>query len=212
MIMRHPASYIPTLLALVLSLGLAACGSMGGGSPSPSSGQTVIPAAGSGPVGSNDLLRVGDSITVQLSGVPADDAFIQQMKVDESGAISLPYIGSIPVAGQTSVQVKDRAEALYKMGRYFTTPNITVTSQQLRYISVSGEVRSPQRIYHQRELTAMGAIATCGGFTEYANRRKIRLLRNNQVIEFNASEVLQDPKKDISLLPDDIIQVDRSVF
>lgn len=191
--------------------GLASCGSSGsGGSSSSSTGTlpTVVPSQASG----NDPLRVGDMITVQLSGVPASDQFTQQMKVDESGSISLPYIGSIPVLGQTTVQVKDRAEALYKMGRFFTTPNITVTSQQSRFVSVNGEVRAPQRIFHQRELTAMGAIATCGGFTEYANKREIRLLRSGQVITFNAGEIMKDPSRDIPLLPDDIIQVNRSIF
>jgi polysaccharide export outer membrane protein len=187
---------------------LASCAGSGKSSQSTASVPTVVPSQ----AGQNDVLRVGDMIVVQLSGVPADDQFIQQMKVDESGSISLPYIGSIPVAGQTTVQVKERAEALYKMGRFFTTPNVTVTSQQQRFVSVNGEVRAPQRILHQRELTAMGAIATCGGFTEYANRREIRLLRGGQVIRFNALDILKDPSRDIPLLPDDIIQVDRSIF
>jgi polysaccharide export outer membrane protein len=201
---------ITRILAWAVLAGLAACA--GGGGSSRSTSSSTIPTVVPSQAGQDDLLRVGDMIMVQLSGVPTDDQFIQQMKVDESGSISLPYIGSIPVAGQTTVQVKERAEALYKMGRYFTTPNVTVTSQQQRFVSVSGEVRAPQRILHQRELTAMGAIATCGGFTEYANRREIRLLRGGQVIRFNAPDILKDPSRDIPLLPDDIIQVDRSIF
>lgn len=198
----------PAFLLLPLVLILAACA--GGGGSSTALPGAVVPSAG--PAAPDDVLRVGDFISVQLSGVPAEDAYVQQMKVDESGNISLPYIGTIPVAGQTSVQVKQRAEALYKLGRFFTTPNITVTSQQSRYVTVSGEVRSPQRIFYQRELTVMGAIATCGGFTEYANRRKIRLLRAGKVIDFNAVEALTDPTKDVPMQPDDMIQVERSIF
>jgi len=190
--------------------GLAACA--GSNSTSTGAGSTAAPTVVPAQGVPDDRLRVGDLVVIQLSGVPTDDQFIQQMKVDESGSISLPHIGSIPVLGQTTVQVKERAEALYKMGRYFTNPNITVTSQQQRFVSVSGEVRAPQRILHSRELTAAGAIATCGGFTEYANKREIRLLRGGQVIKFNASEIMKDPSRDIPLLPDDIIQVDRSIF
>lgn len=198
-------------LALMALAGLAACAGSGTSTPTFSGTMptpNVVPSQGA----PDDRLRVGDLVVVQLSGVPTDDQFIQQMKVDESGSISLPYIGSIPVAGQTTVQVKERAEALYKMGRYFTNPNITVTSQQQRFVSVNGEVRTPQRILHQREMTAMGAIASCGGFTEYANKREIRLLRGGQVLKFSAVEILKDPSRDIPLLPDDIIQVDRSIF
>ena len=89
---------------------------------------------------------------------------------------------------------------------------MSVTSQQARFVSVNGEVRSPQRIYHAKDLTVLGAIATCGGFTDFSDRRNVKLLRNDKVIEFNAIEMIEDPSKDIPLLPEDMIQVGKSVF
>jgi polysaccharide biosynthesis/export protein VpsN len=198
------------LLALVV---LTSCGGGGGKTPANSATfPTVTPSAGQGDAAGNDLFRVGDTLTVQLSGVPAEDQYNQQMKVDESGSISLPYIGSVKVVGATTVMVKERIETLYKLGRFYTTPNVTVTSQQSRFVSVTGDVRSPQRIFHSKDLTVMGAIATCGGFSEYANKRAVKLSRGNEIMVINAVEVLKDPSKDVPLLPDDRIQVDRSVF
>jgi protein involved in polysaccharide export with SLBB domain len=98
------------------------------------------------------------------------------------------------------------------MAQIYNNPNVTVTSQQARFVAVSGEVRSPQRIYHAKDLTVLGAIATCGGFTDYSDRKEVMLLRRGNVIIFNANEMIEDPTKDIPLLPDDKIQVQKSVF
>ncbi|MDX6767729.1 MAG: polysaccharide biosynthesis/export family protein [Candidatus Methylacidiphilales bacterium] len=205
-----PPLGIAWVLLMVLFSG---CAGLGGGASrdSSSSFPTVTPTVGQDSEG-NDLLRVGDSLSVQLSGVPAEEAYVQQMKVDESGSISLPYIGGIKVTGMTTVMVKERIETLYKLGRFYTTPNVTVTSQQSRFINVTGDVRSPQRIFYAKDLTVMGAIATCGGFTDYSNKRAVKLLRGKEIMLINAVEVLKDPSKDVPLLPDDIIQVDRSIF
>jgi polysaccharide biosynthesis/export protein len=164
------------------------------------------------PYKENDLLRVGDSIIIRLSGVPDQEQGTYESKVDEGGQISMPHIGGVPAAGLTTVQLKEKIETLYKLQKIYNNPNITILTQQARFVSVTGEVRAPQRLFHSKDLTALGAIASCGGFTDYANRRRVRVLRGSQVIEFNALEALGDPSKDIPLIPDDKIQVDRSIF
>ncbi len=160
----------------------------------------------------DDVFRKGDFVRIDLTGVPAQDQSTFELKIDESGNISMPHIGSITAAGLNSVSLKEKIEIMYKMAQIYNNPNVSITSQQARFVSVSGEVRAPQRIYHAKDLTALGAIATCGGFTDFSDRRRVKLLRDGQVIEFNANEMIEDPSKDISLLPEDIIQVDKSIF
>lgn len=174
----------------------------GSSSSTPSMGSTKDP----------DVLRVGDSIIIRLTGVPDAEQGTYETKVDEGGQISMPHIGSVPAGGLTTVQLKEKIETLYKMQKIYSNPNITILTQQARFVSVTGEVRAPQRLFHSKDLTALGAIASCGGFTDYANRRKVRILRGSQSMEFNASEALSNPSKDVPLIPDDKIQVDRSVF
>jgi len=159
-----------------------------------------------------DVFRKGDMINITLNGVPSGEGGSFPLKIDESGNISLPHLGNIRAAGLNSVTLKEKIEVLYKMGQIYNNPNVTITSQQARFVTIVGEVRAPQRIYHAKDLTALGAIATSGGFTDFSNRRRVKLLRDGQVIEFDATEILEDPTKDIPLLPDDKIQVDRSVF
>ena len=196
-------------LLLPAAILLAACGS-------PRSDGTSAPimqnAAPANAYEHNDLIRVGDVLVIRLTGVPMEEQGAFELRADEGGQISMPYIGNIRAAGLTTVQLKDKIETLYKLKKIFSAPNITVMTQQTRYVSVTGEVRSPSRIPYSNDLTALSVIATCGGFSDYADRRHIRILRGNDVIEFNANEAMQDPSKDISILPDDRIQINRSVF
>jgi polysaccharide export outer membrane protein len=160
----------------------------------------------------NNLIRNGDALTIQISGVPIDDQAIYPLKVDDNGNISMPYIGNTKAAGITSAELKNNIETLYKTNRVYTNPNITIYTQQDRYISVNGEVKNPQQIIYYRGITALTALAQAGGFTDYANRNKCKLLRGDKVIEFNAKEIQNDPQKDLPLLPNDRIQIDRSIF
>lgn len=200
-------SFLFLPVASLLFLTACAGGPSSSGTPAP----TTIDRKAD-PYAQNDLLRVGDSLIIRLTGVPDPEQGTFEAKVDEGGQISMPHIGGVPAAGLTTVQLKEKIETLYKLEKIYKNPNITILTQQARFVSVTGEVRAPQRLFHSKDLTALGAIASCGGFTDYANRRRVRILRGSQVIEFNALEALGDPSKDVPLYPDDKIQVDRSIF
>ncbi|NJK90971.1 MAG: hypothetical protein HC904_03520 [Blastochloris sp.] len=206
----QPTQALRLVLLLILGFLMVSC-SAGPGAGNAISSDTVS-SAQIRPNEENDLIRIGDSLDIALTGVPDTEGRNFAVKVDESGQISMPHIGGVPAAGLTTVQLKDKIETLYKIQKIYNTPNITIIAQQARFVSVTGEVRGPQRMFHSKDLTALGAIASCGGFTDYANRRKVRILRGNQLIEFNALDALSDPSRDVPLLPDDKIQVDRSIF
>jgi len=172
----------------------------------------TAPGPGSGAVDTSDLLRGGDTLIIRLTGVPPADQGIFEVKVDESGKVSMPYIGSVPAANLTTVQLKEGIEGAYKTGEIFTNPNVTVDLKEQRFVDVTGEVRMPQRVPYTKDLTALGAVAACGGFTDFANRRKVKLTQSGVTREFNAKEIQVDPSRDIRLLPNDKIHVDRSIF
>jgi polysaccharide export outer membrane protein len=185
--------------------------------PDPIAGASVNPTnlpadIASGSLDISDLLRIGDTIIIRLTGVPTADQGIFEVKIDESGKISMPYIGSVSAANTTTVQLKKLIESTYIKGEIFTNPNVTVDLKEQRFVDVTGEVRMPQRVPYTKDLTAMGAVAACGGFTDFANRRKVRLTQAGITREFNAKEIQADQGRDIKLTPNDKIQVDRSIF
>ena len=160
----------------------------------------------------SDLLRGGDTLIIRLTGVPAPDQGIFEVKIDEGGKISMPHIGSLPAANSTTVQLKKLIEETYVKEEIFTNPNVTVDLKEQRFVDVTGEVRMPQRVPYTKDLTAMGAVAACGGFTDFANRRRVRLTQAGVTREFNAKDIQADQGRDIKLKPNDKIQVDRSIF
>lgn len=160
----------------------------------------------------SDLLRGGDTLIIRLTGVPTQDQGIFEVKIDESGKISMPHIGSLVAANTTTVELKKLIESTYLKEEIFTNPNVTVDLKEQRFVDVTGEVRMPQRVPYTKDLTALGAVAACGGFTDFANRRRVRLTQGGATQEFNAKEIQADQGKDIRLKPNDKIQVDRSIF
>jgi len=185
---------------------------MGDSSRSESSDDVATAGTSTGSYGIDDLIREGDFINVTLAGVPQGEAGLFNEKVDENGNISMPHIGAFRAEGLTTAQLKEKIEAMYRLAKIYENPNITVVNQQARFVTITGEVRSPQRIFHAKDLTVLGAIATCGGFTNFADRDSVKVSRGDQVIKFNAKEAIRDPSKDIAVLPDDKIQVPRSIF
>jgi len=163
-------------------------------------------------IDTSDLLRGGDTLIIRLTGVPTQDQGIFEVKIDESGKISMPHIGSLVAANNTTVELKKLIESTYLKEEIFTNPNVTVDLKEQRFVDVTGEVRMPQRVPYTKDLTALGAVAACGGFTDFANRRRVRLTQGGQTQEFNAKEIQADQGRDIRLKPNDKIQVDRSIF
>ena len=180
---------------------------MGGGSPTGG-----VPAPDLGVIDTSDLLRGGDTLIIRLTGVPTADQGIYEIKVDESGKVSMPYIGNVQAANFTTVQLKKAIEEAYIQQEIFTNPNVTVDLKEQRFVDVTGEVRMPQRVPYTKDLTALGAVAACGGFTDFANRRRVKLTQGGVTREFNAKDIQVDPSRDIRLLPNDKIHVDRSIF
>ena len=174
-------------------------------------GQKGVPAPVQ-TIDTSDLLRGGDTLIIRLTGVPTQDQGIFEVKIDESGKISMPHIGSLMAANTTTVELKKLIESTYLKEEIFTNPNVTVDLKEQRFVDVTGEVRMPQRVPYTKDLTALGAVAACGGFTDFANRRRVRLTQGGVTQEFNAKEIQADQGRDIRLKPNDKIQVDRSIF
>lgn len=161
------------------------------------------------------VLREGDQIEIRIGGVPTED--IAQVSgsytVDGQGALNLAHIGKVRAAGLTQDQLQSAIENAYRSQEIYTNPSITVSVPvTARFVDVGGDVRSPQRVPYTPDLTVLGAITAAGGFTEYADQRKVRLLRDGNVIMVDIREVRKQPAKDLRLKPGDKIQVPQSFW
>jgi len=147
-----------------------------------------------------------------LTGVP-DEGFIIQIQIPASGEVTVPLIKdhAFRAAGRAPADLASDIMATYKAEKIYTTPVITIT-QDVRYVSVGGDVRNPQRVVYTSDLTLLGAINACGGFTEYAKKNAVRVLRGQQVIIVDATKAAKVSGADPHLQVGDQVYVPRTVF
>jgi protein involved in polysaccharide export with SLBB domain len=170
------------------------------------------PTASGAPAGDFTAARfhIGDTVTVDYSGTA--DAIPENVQtITEDGTITLPYIGAIRAVGLTSGELQNEIYTNY-VPKYYVRLTVTVSSPQ-RVFYVGGEVKQPGRQLYIGETTVTKAIQAAGDFTDYANRKKVLLIRNNgEIIKVNCIKALQDPSLDPPVYPGDQIQVPRRIF
>lgn len=160
-------------------------------------------------------LRPGDPIEMKLGGVPqADTSSVSGVyTIDGEGYVNLPHIGHVRIAGVTPGAAQTTIESVYKARGIYTNPNIVITMQaQARFVNVGGEVKAPQRVPFTPDLTVLGSINAAGGFSPFADQRKVRVLRGNEVILIDVKKVRANPSLDFQLQPGDRIEIPQSLF
>lgn len=180
---------------------LAGCGSTST-APVPAPGKSAF---------ESDIIRVGDKITVQLSGVP-DNGYFVEKQIPPTGDVTLPYLTqTFHAADKSTSQLSQEMTEAYKAAKIYTNPIVTVLEEE-RYITIGGEVRGPANVAYRPDLTLISAINSCGGFTEFADRKSVRIIRGKDVFYVNALRAVSHPGEDPPLYPGDQIYVSRTPF
>ena len=160
-------------------------------------------------------LRVGDPVELRIGGVPIEEQ--QQVNntytVDASGSINLPYINKVHAEGLTPAELAQSIENNYRVSRIFTNPTITIVMQPTsRFVSVGGAVRTPMRVPFTEDMTLLVAINAAGGFNDFADQKKVRLLRGSTAKIYDVRQFRRDPSLDVHLQPGDRVEVPQSFF
>lgn len=176
--------------------------------PTPARPAVITAAAPAGP-GTGYRLRPMDPLIIQLSGIP--EPMKMEVKIDEAGFINLPLIGAVQAKEITTSDLEKRIQKRYIEDKYYRqiTINVLLTSQGF---FVQGEVRAPSKYPLVSGVTLMQAIAAAGGYTEFANPKKIEIIRGDVVLKFNAEDIAKSPERDIPIEAGDVIQVRRSIW
>ncbi len=106
-------------------------------------------------------LASGDRLRVIVFG---QDQLSNSYAVDGSGRISMPLIGSVPVAGRDPAAV-EREIALRLRKGYLRDPRVSVEVEAFRPFFVLGEVQSAGQFPYVEGMTARTAVAIAGGFS-----------------------------------------------
>ena len=155
-------------------------------------------------------LHVGDTVTISFDGLP-DPILSQDKTINEDGTFTLSDIGQVKAAGKTTGELEVAIHDLY-VPKYYTHLTVTVKPGD-RVFYVRGEVVRPDRQIYVGEITVTKAITSSGDFTEFANRRKVWLIRSNgQRFQLNCAAILDGEAPDPPVYPGDQIVVTRRLY
>jgi polysaccharide export outer membrane protein len=159
-----------------------------------------------------EVLRIGDSLTVTFTDTPTPIPPFQQ-KIKGDGTITLALNQPFKADGKTVGDLEKEIRAFY-VPDYYKYLTVTVAPDvSTRWYYVDGEVKSPARQIYYNRITVSKAIASAGGFTDFANRKKVRLTRvdgRTQIV--NCVKALTKPSLDLEVYPGDKIYVPRKVW
>jgi polysaccharide export outer membrane protein len=160
--------------------------------------------------GRTDFFQKGDSVNVTFTGVNGDPVLPTYSEaIKDDGRITPPIIGSVVAAGKSPGELQ--SELQQKYDKYYRNLTVTVKSDA-RYYYVDGEVKSPGPKTYLGETDIISAISSAGGFTDFANKRKIRLTRGKKTQIINYNQAVENPQYDVPVYPGDQILVPRRLF
>jgi len=161
-------------------------------------------------------LRAGDKVSLQIT---EDKEPPKSLLVADSGELDVPYVGRVMATDKTCKQLAGELKALLEKEYYYRATVILAldaANKLLGRIYVWGQVRNqgPLDITVNENLTAGKAILRAGGFADFANKKRVKVVRGagpdgKKNFELNMTEILEQGKteKDIILQPDDSIIV-----
>ena len=161
------------------------------------------------------VLRAGDPVDMKISGVPTEEQtqVNNVYTVDANGMVNMPYINKVRAEGLTPAQLASSIEAGYRSAKIFTNPTITIVMQpQARFVNVGGAVRAPARIPFTEDMTLLASINAAGGFNDFADQKRVRLLRGSEAKIYDVRQFRRDPALDPRLQPGDRVEVPQSFF
>jgi len=185
-------------------------------------GVSMPPGAHASLVGSDDaeenyVLEPGDRLEIKIF---PDDDYIKggETEISTEGNVTLPLVGKIPVAGLTVIDA-ERAIAQVLDQDYLVNPEVVIAVQQFKTRSfvVLGMVNRPGTYSFPQgatRVTLLQAVSIAGGFSEIANIKKIKIVRQSsgEVLRANAEDIIGGRTADIELQPNDVVHVSESMF
>jgi len=134
--------------------------------------------------------------------------------VRSDGKISVPLAGEVQASGETPRQLEK--ELATKLQNFISEPEVTVivTEVKSQKFNILGMVTKPGSYPLTNSSTVLDAIATAGGFRDFAKQKSIYILRQNpdggqSRLPFNYKDVIKgkNSAQNIKLQPRDTIVV-----
>lgn len=134
--------------------------------------------------------KVGPEDVLDINVWKSPD-FSGKYTVHTDGKITMPLVGDVQAGGLTPVEIEPLVvQALSKL---LVKPLVTVTVAAVysRKYYLDGEINRPGEYPLTGPTTILDAISKAGGLRDFANPKKIYVLRGNKMIPFNYKDVIR---------------------
>jgi protein involved in polysaccharide export with SLBB domain len=164
----------------------------------------------------DDKKRLGSNDRVSFRVVEDRDDESQQLRVNDNGELEVPYIGLVQASGRTCKQLAFSVKAALEREYYYNATVIIavdhVSEKSRGKVYVTGNVKAqgPQEIPADETYTVSKAVIRAGGFSDFGNKRKVKLTRKNgEALIVDLKRIIEQghSEEDPVLQPDDQIYV-----
>ena len=162
---------------------------------------------------SADAYKIGSGDILEIVTWKEPDFSRGEVLVRIDGRISFPLLGDVQAAGRSPLEIQKDIETGLK--DYVENPIVTVTvkNPESQKFYILGEVKKTGEYRLIKGLTVLQAFALAGGFTDWASKKEIILLRyengKEKVYNINYKKIVNDKdfSQNISIKTDDTIIV-----
>ena len=162
-----------------------------------------------------ELYKVGVGDVLRIS-VLGHEELTSVVTVNPDGTIMFPYAGIIQVKGYTLAEIKEKITSKLSPD-YIKYPEVVIHLEETKSkkFYVYGEVKNPGVYNLTDKMTVLKAVSMAGGYTAYANTRKVKILRPREdksgykEININIEDMVKNPgsQQDVVIEDEDIIVV-----
>ena len=197
-----------TVLALLAASSAAAAAQQAG--KAPASGGANAGAASATTKSADPNYVIGPQDVLDIS-VWKEDQLTKTVPVRPDGKISMPLLNDVQAAGLTPTQLAGQITESLK--KFVTDPQVTIIVREInsQRVYMLGEVARAGAYPLLPNMTVLQALSSAGGFTQFANVKKIYVLRvesgKQQKFPFNYKHALESPDENILLKAGDTIVV-----
>jgi polysaccharide export outer membrane protein len=143
------------------------------------------------------------------------DNLRRTVRVNAAGAVSLPLIGRVAIAGLTTQEAEDRIAAKYAE-KYLQNPQVSIFVKEFttERVTIEGAVSRPGIFPLAGQMTLLRALAVAGGFGSIADSSKVMVYRVNdlkvrETFVYDVEKIRAGEAADPVIKGDDLIVVQR---
>ena len=144
---------------------------------------------------SRDSYKIGSGDILEIMTWKEPDFSRNEVLVRIDGKMTFPLLDDIQAAGRTPLELKKSIEARLK--DFVDNPVVTVTviNPASQKIYILGEIINTGEYDLTKNLTVLQAFALAGGFTQWASKKEIILLRHekgkDKIIRVNYKNIIK---------------------